>query len=117
MANLPQAFAATIGLDWADTKHDICIKINGSNELEYSQFHHSPEAIEEWVLSLQQRFNNQAIAICLELKAGPIVYALLKYNFITLFPIPPKALAKYREAFTQSGAKEILRMPFFNLIT
>jgi len=60
----------------------------------------------EWALALQKRFHNKPIAICLELKAGPVVHALLKYSFIVIYPVPPKALAKYREAFNQSGAKD-----------
>jgi hypothetical protein len=99
-------FAAKIGLDWADTKHDFCLQAEDSDEFEYGIFRHSLEMIEQWALSLQKRFSNKPVAICLELKAGPIVHALLKYDFITLFPIPPKALSKYREAFTQSGAKD-----------
>lgn len=42
----------------------------------------------------------------MELKSGPIVHALLQYDFIVLYPIVPKSLAKYRQAFTQSGAKD-----------
>ena len=99
-------FAAQIGLDWSDQKHDFCLTSSDSDASEYGTIRHTPESIEDWALALQDRFNNQAVAICLELKAGPVVYALLKYNFIVLFPISPKALAKYREAFTQSGAKD-----------
>ena len=99
-------FVAHFGLDWADKKHDICLLDTCSGIPEYSVIQHTPEFIDEWALSLQARFNNQPIAICLELKAGPVVYALLKYRFITLFPIPPKALAKYRDALSQSGAKD-----------
>lgn len=99
-------FAAHIGLDWADTKHDFCLKADDNEAFEWGVITHSPEAIEAWALALQKRFNDQPVAICLELKAGPVVNALLKYSFIVLFPIPPKALAKYREAFTQSGAKD-----------
>lgn len=106
MKPLSSSFAAQIGLDWADKKHDICLKPKTSDKLEYSVITHSPESIDEWALSLQQRFNNRPIAICLELKVGPVVYALMKYSFITLFPIPPNALAKYRKVFTQSGAKD-----------
>lgn len=106
MKQIPSHFVAHIGLDWADRKHDICLKTANTDKLEYDIIQHNPEAIDEWVLALQKRFSNQAVAICLELKAGPVVYALLKYDFIVLFPIPPKALAKYREAFTQSGAKD-----------
>lgn len=100
------AFAAHIGLDWADAKHDYCLRADSSDALEFGTFKHTPEDIDVWALNLQKKFNNRPVAICLELKAGPIVYALLKYSFIVLFPIPPKALAKYREAFTQSGAKD-----------
>jgi transposase len=106
MKQLHSQFAAHIGLDWSDQKHDFCLASSDSGTSEYGTFDHTPESIEDWALALQKRFNNQAVAICLELKAGPVVYALLKYNFIVLFPISPKALAKYREAFTQSGAKD-----------
>lgn len=106
MTNASERFAAYIGLDWADTKHDICLATDGSSTFEYDLFPHSPESIENWALGLQRRFKGQPIAICLELKAGPLVYALLKYDFFVLFPIAPKALAKYREAFCQSGAKD-----------
>lgn len=106
MKQISTNFAAHIGLDWADRKHDFCLKTADAADLEYGTFVHTPETIDEWAMSLQRRFNNNPVAICLELKAGPVVYALLKYRFIVLFPIPPKALAKYREAFTQSGAKD-----------
>jgi transposase len=40
------------------------------------------------------------------LAKGPIVYALQKYDFFVLFPINPLTLAKYREAFMPSRAKD-----------
>ncbi len=106
MKQFPSHFVVHIGLDWADQKHDFCLKSSESDMFEYGTINHTPESIEDWALTLQKRFKNQPVAICLELKAGPVVYALLKYNFIVLFPIPPKALAKYRDAFSQSGAKD-----------
>lgn len=106
MKQILSNFAVCIGLDWADKKHDICLKAADSGEFEFDQIKHSPEALDEWVLSLQSRFQNKPVAICLELVAGPVVHALLKYHFITLFPVSPKALARYRQAFTQSGAKD-----------
>ena len=27
----PEAFAAFVGLDWADAKHDICLQVAGSD--------------------------------------------------------------------------------------
>ena len=93
-------FVALIGIDWADKKHDICLLDQTTQKIEYSVIQHSPKCIDDWVQVLGKRFNYQPIAISLELKSGPLVYALLKYPFITLVPIAPRALSKYREAFT-----------------
>ena len=99
-------FAALIGLDWSDGKHDICLQPANAAQRELLQIEHSPEAIDDWVGSLRQRFGGQPVAIALELAQGPIVYALRKYDFIVLFPINPASLAKFRAVFTHSGAKD-----------
>src|SRR5215469_4498896 len=65
-----------------------------------------PEAIDAWVTTLRTRFNGQPVAIGLELNKGPIVSALRKYDFLVLFPLNPLTLARYREAFTPSRAKD-----------
>ena len=65
---------------------------------------HRHDAIEAWALSLKQRFHGQPVAVCLELTKGSLVYALQKYDF--LFPGYPATLAKYRQAFTPSHAKD-----------
>ena len=98
-------FTAYVGLDWADTKHDICLQEAGSEQREFACVAHQVECIDEWAKSLQQRFGGP-IAIALELAKGPIVYALQKYDFLVLFPINPLTLAKYREAFRPSRAKD-----------
>jgi len=38
-------FAAVIGLDWADLKHDFCLSISDGAPLEYGQFQHTVESI------------------------------------------------------------------------
>jgi transposase len=55
---------------------------------------------------LRQRCNGQPIAICLALNKGPLVSALRKYDFLVRFPVNPLTLARYREAFTPSHAKD-----------
>jgi transposase len=102
----PEAFAAFIGLDWADAKHDICLQTAGSERRELLVLEHSPEAIDAWVQTLRTRFHGQPVAVCLELNKGPIVSALRQYDFLVLFPVNPFTLAKYREAFTPSRAKD-----------
>jgi transposase len=42
----------------------------------------------------------------LELSRGPIVSALLEYDFFVIFPVQPATLARYRRAFTPSRAKD-----------
>lgn len=99
------SFTAFIGIDWADRKHDICLQAANSNRREFDVIPHKVDDIDIWARSLFERFGGP-IAIALELSKGPIVYALQKYDFFVLFPINPSTLAKYREAFTPSGAKD-----------
>jgi Transposase len=102
----PEEFAAFVGIDWADAKHDVCLQAVGSDTRECSQLDHKPEAIDAWARALQARFAGRPVAVGLELNKGPLVYALRKYDFLVLFPINPGTLAKYREAFTPSHAKD-----------
>ena len=102
----PEVFAAFVGLDWADAKHDICLQAAGSAHREFLHLDHRPEVIDAWVQSLRTRFNGQPVAVCLELHKGPMVSALQHYDFLGLFPVNPLTVAKYREAFTPSRAKD-----------
>ena len=99
------AFTAYVGIDWADAKHDICVQAAGSEEREFDRIVHKPERIDAWAQALYQRFGGP-IAVALELTKGPIVSALQKYHFFVIVPIDPIRLAKYREVFTPSGAKD-----------
>jgi transposase len=99
-------FAALVGIDWADKKHDICEHPNDTEKYHYSIIKSKPEALHEWAMSLKQRYPNQKIAVVCELKKGPLIYALSKYDHLVLFTINPSTVAKYRKAFTPSGAKD-----------
>ncbi len=98
-------FTAFVGMDWADAKHDVCVQSAQSEEREFDCFAHQVDRIEQWAHAMHQRFGGP-IAVALELTKGPIVYALQKYDFFVLFPINPSTLAKYREAFKPSRAKD-----------
>ena len=99
------SFTAFVGIDWADTKHDVCIQGAGCEHREFDIIAHKVERIDEWVQSLHRRFGGP-IAVAVELSKGPIVYALQKYDFLVIFPVNPSTLAKYREAFQPSRAKD-----------
>jgi transposase len=100
------SFAAFVGIDWADRKHDVCLQVAGSDTCEASILEHRPTAIEAWARKLRERFDGQRVAVCLELSQGPIVSALLEHDIFVIFPVNPSMLAKYRRAFTPSGAKD-----------
>jgi len=96
-------YTAYIGLDWADSKHDVCLQPAGCEHRGFTALPHQVGEIEHWAHSLRQRFGGP-IAIALELAQGPIVYALQRHDFLVLYPINPSTLAKYRArvSFTRS---------------
>jgi transposase len=98
-------YSVYVGIDWADSKHDVCIQSKLSDEREFAVIRHRTEAIDAWVKDLYQRYGG-CIAVAVELTKGPIVSALQKYDFIDIFPVNPASLAKYREAFQPSRAKD-----------
>ena len=86
-------FAALVGIDWADRKHDICVQAVGSDQFRHRVIEHSVVAIDNWVGELRKEYPNEKIAVCLELEKGPLVSALLKFEFVVIFPVNPSLLA------------------------
>ena len=99
-------FAALIGLDWASQKHALCLCDCATAKRENSILEHTPEAIAHWARGLEQRFGGKKIALCLEQAKGPLIYALLEYSFFVLYPVNPATVARYRQAFKTSRAKD-----------
>jgi transposase len=100
-----QSFTAFVGIDWADRKHDVCIRPAGSEIREFLVIPHKVDMINDWAQSIIQRFGSP-IAVAVELSKGPIVSALQKFDCFVIYPINPSTLAKYRQAFTPSRAKD-----------
>lgn len=97
---------AYVGLDWADQQHVICCQAAGSTSVEMAVVRQRPEELQAWVAQLQRRFPQGLVAIALEQSRGAVIAALMHYDFLRLYPINPKSLARYREAFFSSGAKD-----------
>jgi transposase len=103
-------FAAFVGIDWADTQHAVGL-LPASPEAGLARYEaydlpQRSEEIEAWAAELRTRFGGRPVAVCLEQSRGALIYALMKYDFLVLFPINPKQLARYREALVPSGAKD-----------
>ncbi len=100
-----EQYAAFIGIDWADQKHAYSLQVGGQRKTETGTLEQKPEAIGPWVAKLRERFQGRPIAIAVEQSRGALIHALLGYDFITLYPLHPTTVAKFREAFKFSGAK------------
>lgn len=99
------SLAALIGIDWADQKHDIALRVPGSKRIETTQIEMRPEALNEWVAGLRQRFGDGKIGVVLEQSRGALIYALLEHDCFVLYPVNPVVVKRFREVFASSGAK------------
>src|SRR5918999_3103003 len=107
MTRLPtDAFAACVGLDWAEATHDVCLPAAGSQTREFSLLEHQPDTLDAWVSTWRTRFKGPPMALCRERNKGPIVSALGQDDCLVLLPVNPLTRARYREAFTPSHAKD-----------
>jgi transposase len=103
--DVPQ-LAARIGIDWADTQHEVSLQVTGSDTVERARIAHTPEALTDWLAGLRLRFGGRSVGISLETSRGPLVHALLEHDFIVLYPVNPKSLKDFRKVFATSGAKD-----------
>jgi transposase len=101
-----EEYAALIAIDWADKQHAVSLLDVGSGKREQLLLKHTPATLQEWALSLRTRFGGKLIAVALEQARGPLIYALLQYDFLVLYPINPATLAKYRQAFSTALGKD-----------
>lgn len=99
-------YAALVSIDWADQQHAVCLLDPSTGARQQAIVKHTPAALQQWALALRQRFAGQPIAVCLEQSRGPLIYALLQYDFFVLYPINPATLAKYRQAFSTAHGKD-----------
>ncbi|NJL42670.1 MAG: IS110 family transposase [Cyanobacteria bacterium CRU_2_1] len=97
-------YVAYVGIDWADRKHDIALYDCATETWEESTISTRPQDILDWVNQLRQRYSGK-IAVGLEQKRGPLLYALCQYDNLVLVPINPRTVANYRKAFQPSRAK------------
>jgi len=99
------AVAAWIGLDWADQQHVICLYDRATGQTTLTHLEQKPEALQDWLSQLRQRYGGATVAIVLEQARGAVMYALLSADFVRLYPVNPQSLANYRKAYAGSGAK------------
>jgi len=95
-----------VGLDRSDRKADLHLIQTATGQRRSQTIDTSPEALWEWLLQLRQQHPQARLALCLEQPAAHLIAFLEAYDWITLYPINPITLQKYREAFVTSRAKD-----------
>lgn len=69
---------------------------------------HSAENLHAWLRSLAQRYGGRPVALAIEASRGAVIHALLQYPWLQIYPINPVTSARYRRAFSPSGASDDL---------
>lgn len=100
-----ESFAALVAFDWADQKHAGALQ-TADGKTECFELEQSPAAIDLWASKLRQRFTGQPVAVSLEQSKGALIFALMKYEFLVLYPVNPKQLKRFRDTFYPSGSKD-----------
>ena len=98
---------AWIGLDWGHHEHAFVLQ-ERAGPLTEGTLPHSAESLHTWRRDLEKRFGGQPVALAIEASRGAVIHALVQYPWLTIYPINPVTSARYRRAFTPSGASDDL---------
>lgn len=102
----PADYAALIAIDWGDQAHVVAtLPAPFCASPELSEITHDPEALTDFVCSLQSHFSGKRIAVALEQRKGALINFLSGFDFIDLYPIEPATAGHFRASFYPSGAK------------
>jgi len=103
----PESPRAWIGLDWGDQQHSFALQECGG-QIQTGTLEHSSENLHRWLKELEHRFGGRLVQMGIETSRGAVIAALLHYPWLEIYPINPVTSARYRRAFTPSGAKDDL---------
>ena len=104
--NTSHPYDLIIGLDRSDKKADLHLITPATGQRRAQTIDTAPEALWEWLLEPRQQHPQARVALCLEQPAVHLIAFLEAYDWITLYPINPITLQKFREAFVTSRAKD-----------
>ena len=82
-------YAAYLGIDWADKKHDPCLLDVAMGKKTRLVIQHTPAAIAEYFASLLVRYPGQRIAVGLEQSRGPFCLRFCNTTFWCCIPSTP----------------------------
>ena len=94
-----------VGIDWADEKHCLVTRPPSGSPSQMHWVDQKPQHLDDFFLGLRQKYPTGRIGVVLEQARGALLYALLKYPFLRIYPVNPRCLADFRSAMVASGAK------------
>ena len=99
-------YVALVGLDWSDKEHAFALRMAAANSIEQGSVEASAEALHAWLDQLEQRAGAGKIAVAIESGRASLLHALVAHPRLDIYPINPATSARFRKAFTLSGAKD-----------
>ncbi len=99
-------YAALVALDWGDKTHAFARQLTGADGLETGTIAATPEALHAWLEKLRDTCGGRPVALAVEAGRNALLHALLEHPWLTVYPVHPATSARFRKAFTPSGAKD-----------
>ena len=97
---------AYLGWDWADEKHDLCLRLPDQKSGDHTVIQNTPEVIHGYLRQLHQQFPEKRIVLSIEAARSALAPIFEEYaSWLVLYEINPVTMAKYRQAFHPSGVK------------
>ena len=99
-------YAALVALDWGEKQHAFARQIGPEAAIETGQLSASPESLHGWLEELGQRCGGRPVALAIEAGRNAVLYGLLEHPWLEIYQVHPVTSARFRRAFTPSGAKD-----------
>jgi transposase len=99
-------YAALVALDWGDKTHAFAWQKSGTEGIEQGTLEATPEALHTWLEKLRASCEGKPVALAVEAGRNSLLHALLAHTWLTIYPVHPATSARFRRAFTPSGAKD-----------
>jgi transposase len=101
----PPSPVAWIGLDWGCHSHAFAL-LDQSGQRQEGTLPATPEALHAWLEELGRRFAGRPVSLAFEARPDAVLHVLVQYPWLTLYSLNPITSARYRQAFTPSGASD-----------
>jgi transposase len=101
-----ETYAALVALDWGDKTHAFARQAAGADGIERGVIEATPEALHAWLEALGRTYAGKPVALAVEAGRNALLHALLEHPWLTVYPVHSATSARFRTAFTPSGAKD-----------